>query len=625
MCGIAGFFGEGDGAVLDRMNVALSRRGPDDHGTFRDGPVALAQTRLSIIDLSLGGHQPMTSSTGNTVVVFNGEIYNYRELRTEIEREGTYRFTNDSDTEVILALYEKYGTGAFERLDGMFAIALYDKRTGELLLARDRMGKKPLYWGIFDGVFLFGSELKALMAHPAFRKEIDPQAVNLYLSYESVPTPFSIFKGVHKLSPGTYLRYKEGGEPHKESFWQLPMRTSELSVDEATARLDELLAKSVGERLVADVPLGVFLSGGIDSSTVAYYAAKAGDRLKTFSISVGFSEGDQGEAGYARMVADSLGVDHSVQTFSEKECTDLIPEVFGYVDEPLADASILPTYLLSGFTRKHVTVALGGDGADELFAGYPTFEAEVLAGLYEQVPGFLRRGLIEPSIRALPVSHSYLSLDFKLKTFLAGASEDPRYRHQRWMGAFAPEDAREVLAAAYRMPDFSPYAMLDQYFTAGADHDRYMNEVLWAYARTYLMDQVLVKVDRASMAHGLEVRAPFLDRELVEFAFSLPYAFKHRGLTGKYLLKRLMRGKLPDRIIDRPKRGFGIPTGRWLQKELKPLAHELLGKQSLEKSGVFDWKVTERLLDEHEQGARDHRKKLWTLMAFQLWYQKWGA
>ncbi|MBM3272752.1 asparagine synthase (glutamine-hydrolyzing) [Candidatus Kaiserbacteria bacterium] len=623
MCGIAGFVGAGDERVLDAMNAALSHRGPDDCGTYHEATVGLAQTRLAIIDLSPSGHQPMKSATGRTVVSFNGEIYNYRALRESLV--GEYRFVGASDTEVILALYEKHGERAFEMIDGMFAIALYDATTGEVFLVRDRMGKKPLYWTTQDGTLIFGSELKALMVHPSFNKEIDPVAASQYLAFESVPTPLSIFKGVRKLQAGYYLRYAAGQEPVEVAFWQLPKTANDLSEAEALSRLDMLLEKSVAERLVADVPLGVFLSGGIDSSTVAYYAARAtGDRLKTFSIGIGFDGKDDGEVPYAQQVAASLGVEHAIERFSEKECLDLIPQVFAHLDEPLADASILPTYLLSGFARKHVTVALGGDGADELFAGYPTFEAEELARVYTHVPRLLRSGVIEPLVRSLPVSHSYLSFDFKLKTFLAGAGEDARYRHQRWMGAFAPEEGAAVLRTGFA-PEQSPYAILDQYFSGTAEHGAYMNEVLWSYARTYLMDQVLVKVDRASMAHALEVRAPFLDRELVEFAFSLPYSLKHRGLTGKYLLKKLMRGKIPDAVIDRPKRGFGIPTGRWLQKELRPLTHEFLGKDALDRSGVFAWQEVERLLDEHERGLRDHRKKIWTLLAFQLWYQKWAA
>ncbi|MBI2030855.1 asparagine synthase (glutamine-hydrolyzing) [Candidatus Kaiserbacteria bacterium] len=625
MCGIAGFAGkESDPSVLRAMADSLARRGPDAFGVWhsKDGHVGLAHTRLAIIDLTDAGAQPMHDASGRYVITFNGEIYNFKALRQELER--SYPFKGHSDTEVILAAYTAWGVEAFKRVDGMFAIALYDAHTGELVLARDRMGKKPLYWTLADGVFLFGSELKALMAHPAFRREIDPESVNLFLAYEYVPTPHSIFKGVQKLSPGSFLRYTKGAQPKEEVFWQPPTQRSDMSFEEASQTLDKLLEKSVEQRLVADVPVGVFLSGGIDSSTVAYYAARTlGRRLKTFSISVGFSGSDQGEAGYAAAVAQALGVDLSVEQFSEKECLDLIPEVFAYVDEPLADASILPTYLLSGFTRKHVTVALGGDGADELFAGYPTFDAENLARIYTRLPRIARQQIIEPLIRKLPVSHSYLSLDFKLKKFLDGVSADPRYRHQRWLGAFGPEDIREVLTPAYRTSGFSPYTMLDQYFTGEKEYDTYMNEVLWSYARTYLMDQVLVKVDRASMAHGLEVRAPFLDREMVEFAFSLPYSYKHHGFTGKYLLKKLMAEKLPKAVIQRPKRGFGIPIGRWLQKELTPLSHELLSRQSLEKSGIFDWRVAERLLDEHESGVRDHHKKLWTLLAFQLWYDTW--
>lgn len=620
MCGIGGFVGAGDEQTLLRMTGALKRRGPDDQGTWLQGGVGLAHTRLAIIDLSASGHQPMQSSTGQSIVTFNGEIYNFAELRREIEAAGYYRFHTDTDTEVILALYEHYGVEAFSRLNGMFAFALWDTQKQSLLLVRDRLGKKPLYWGVFDGTLLFGSELKVLMCHASFKKEIDPWAVQLYLTHEYVPTPFSIFKGVRKLSPGNYMEYQSGKTCEEKKFWDIPHVASTLSFDEAKGRFDELMQASVARRLVSDVPLGVFLSGGLDSSTIAYYAQKVStERVQTFSI--GFSNSDFDESAYAIEVARALGVSHTIEYFSAERCMALIPEVFSYLDEPIADASLMPTYLLSQFTRTHVTVALAGDGSDELLAGYPTFRAEALVSYYKHIPESLRRRLIEPIIRALPVRHSYFSFDFKLKRFLEGVAEGDTHRHQRWLGAFSAEEAHELLGSDEELP--SPYAHLDAYFHSSASREVFLNDLLWSYARTYLMDEVLVKVDRASMAHGLEVRAPFLDYSLVEFLQSLPYAYKYHRGAGKYLLKRLMEDKLPRGIVYRKKQGFGVPLGRWLQKELKPLSDEMLSKQAIGQSGLFDFTLIERLKQQHETGTHDHRKKLWTIIAFQLWYTSW--
>ena len=616
MCGIAGFLGRGDDATLASMCDALSRRGPDDRGLYTGGGIGLSQRRLAVIDLSPGGHQPMESVSGKTVVTFNGEIYNYKQIRDELK--GVYEFRTESDTEVILALYEQLGVAGFSKLDGMFAIALYDTVSETLYLVRDRFGKKPLYWGIFDGTILFGSELKALMRHPSFKKEIDPTSLELYLAYEYVPTPRSIFKGVRKMEPASFLTFKAGAEPVVRSYWTPPVAASLDPYEVALERTDTLLNAAVAKRLVSDVPLGVFLSGGIDSSTVAYYAKQHGE-VRTFSI--GFDDPDFDESSFARDVASVLGTIHSEERFSSKTCVDIVPEVFAYVDEPMADASILPTYLLSGFTRKHVTVALGGDGGDELFAGYPTFQAEALVGAYRAIPDAVRSRVVEPLIRALPSSDTNMSFDFKLKRFIEGAGYPDHERHQRWLGAFTDDAERSSLL---RQPTtVHPYDAQKGYFEGVTDRGAYLNRLLWSYARTYMMDEVLVKVDRASMAHGLEARTPFLDTALSEYVLTLPYEYKYKRFTGKRLLKSVMRGKLPTAIIDRPKKGFGIPLARWLRTDMNALMHTLLSEDALTKSGLFQPDRIRVLMEEHESGAADHRKKLWTLMVFQMWFQKW--
>ena len=621
MCGIGGFYGSGDEETLERMCAALSRRGPNDAGVWKEGRVGLAHTRLSIIDLSDAGHQPMMSTTSKTSIVFNGEIYNYRELRKGI---SGYEFHSNTDTEVILALYEKYGVGSFKLLNGMFAFALYDHDTETLFLVRDRMGKKPLYYGLFGGTFIFGSELKALMCHPAFKKEIDPFAVRMYLTYECVPTPFSIFKDTRKVQAGGYVAFSSDTGAREASYWELPHTLQDISFDEAVRTLDLKLGDAVGRRLESDVPLGVFLSGGIDSSTVAYYAKRASATpLQTFSI--GFTDKDFDESEYAGTVARALGVEHRMEYFSPSQCIELIPEVFAYLDEPLADASALPSYLLASFTKRHVSVALGGDGADELFAGYPTFQAEALLRAYLSLPAFLRQRVIEPLIRKMPVSHTYFSPDFKLKKFLEGAHAPNHYRHQHWLGAFSDDEAHAIASSDMRFHwrGSPPYSHLDQFFRENASRGDFLNDVLWSYLRTYCMDEVLAKVDRTSMAHGLEVRAPFLDYTVVEFVQSLPYRYKFLRMQGKYILKQLMKDRLPHEIIYRKKQGFAVPIGRWLRGELKPLSHEILSRSALAEHGFFDHAAVARLVAEHEEGRKDHRKKLWTLLVFQLWYKEW--
>ncbi|HYV89201.1 MAG TPA: asparagine synthase (glutamine-hydrolyzing), partial [Candidatus Polarisedimenticolia bacterium] len=485
MCGIAGFAGEGSPDILERMTRALARRGPDDNGTYCDGRVGLASTRLAVIDLSALGHQPMANNSGDLVIAYNGEIYNFRELRAELERAGHGGFRGHSDTEVLLRCYEAYGEAAFARLRGMFAIALYDRRSGELFLARDHLGKKPLYWARFGRALVFGSEIKALMCHPAWQGRLNPEAISAYLVYEAVPTELAIFADVSKVPPASYLVFKDGMLTRQVRFWQ-PAPAPKTPVDFATAKglLDEALARSVDQRLVADVPVGVFLSGGLDSSTIAYYASRT-SRIKTFAI--GFEDSTFDESRQAQEVAHFLGADHSSQILTAAGCVDVLAQAADYMDEPNADASLLPTYLLSAFTRRRVTVALGGDGADELFAGYPTFRAEDYFRFYGYIPSPLRRGVIEPLIRRLPVSHDYMSLDFRLKKFLEGSEAPDRYRHQHWIGAFRDEESAKLLTPEFRNTA-SPYALIDKYWDeAGGDFHR---RLLFTYLRTYLMDQV---------------------------------------------------------------------------------------------------------------------------------------
>ncbi len=619
MCGIAGYFGDGDESILRAMGETLRHRGPDARAVWHspDGRVGFAHTRLAIIDLSPGGTQPMRSHDGQLVITFNGEIYNFAELKKEL---ASYPFKTHSDTEVILAAYQTWGIGAFARMRGMFAFALYDERERELILVRDRLGKKPLYWSLTGGTLVFGSELKALLAHPATPRTLDHRSLAHYLAREYVPTPRTIYAGIQKLPPGSLLRYK-GGSTHIEPFWNPAIGASTLDEESAVARLDSLLENATKERMVADVPLGVFLSGGIDSSTVAYYAAQASkQKIKTFSI--GFSEESFDESPAARLVAAHLGTEHHEQILSGDDALTLVQDIPDVFDEPVADASVLPTLLLSRFTREHVTVALGGDGADETLLGYPTFQAEQYAGLYARVPEAVR-AFLRKSIGALPSSTKYMSLDFKARTFTDGFAADPMERHLQWLGSFKESELGTLLSPAVVQDASGVTEELIAEWRQECPQLEGLNALSHLYLRTYLMDQVLVKVDRASMHYALEVRAPFLSHDVVEFLLSLPPGMKYRNGRGKYLLRALMRGRLPDGIIDRPKQGFAAPVAEWLSGPLKGLMTDLLSPVRLKGQGIFNAVLVERLVREHQGGSRDHHKKLWTLLVFQLWYDRW--
>src|SRR3989344_6541711 len=519
MCGIAGFSGKGNREVLEKMTRTLSYRGPDGEGYYFDEKlgIGLGHRRLAIIDVG-GGAQPIFNEDQSVAVIFNGEIYNFLELRKDLE--SRHKFLTYSDTEVIAHLYEEDGERIFEKINGMFAIAMYDARRQKLVLARDRLGKKPLYWGIFNNTLIFGSEPKAISAHPLFKKKIDLESLNQYFALDYVPTPRSIWKGVFKLEPASYLVW-QNGKIRKTAFWKPNFETKNLSFEESVKELDSRVNESVRRRLVSDVPLGIFLSGGIDSSAIAYYAQKNSSApIKTFSIA--FNEESFDESVYAKKVSAFLRTDHYEERFSAKDLLAIMPKVSQLSDEPLADPSILPAYLLSRFARQEVTVALGGDGGDELFAGYPTFQAEKIANFLEILPKFLWKPMLKKIAGVIPVNDSNFSLDFKLLKFIDGFEVPKAYRHQRWLGSFGRQERSELFAkeAWDYLEDKNEYESADRYIEE-AKNSEPGNALLYSYLRTYLMDGVLVRVDRASMFNSLEVRAPFLDYRLVDFVNSL--------------------------------------------------------------------------------------------------------
>ena len=625
MCGIAGIIGPepSETSALEAMLTALIHRGPDDGGmrvlSYGNQHVALGHRRLSIIDLSAAAHQPMSNEDGSLWLSFNGEIYNFRELRRQLEAKG-HVFGSRTDSEVIVHGYEEYGTGIFERLNGMFACALWDAKNRSLIMARDRFGQKPLYYWQDGSRLAFASELKALLKYPAIRPELDPMSLSRYLICEYVPASHCLIKDVRKLEAGSYLVFKDNRltiRPYWDlSFGQAPAFASE---HEAAARLEQELKAAVGRHLESDVPLGVFLSGGIDSSAIVALMSelRPPESIKTFSI--GFSEASFDEAPYARQVAEYFGTEHHQQILSAGKLLEILPEIWRLMDEPLADASIIPTYLLAKFTREHVTVALGGDGGDELFCGYDPFVAHKLARAIDWLPGWVPEKIFAPLANLLPASEKNMSFDFRLKQTIKGLPYPLPIRNQVWLGSFSLEEQKALL-----QPDIwraagaaEPYAEIMATDKSGAYRDC-QDELIYLYCKYYLAGDILTKVDRASMACSLEVRAPFLDAEFADFANALPSSLKLKGFTRKYLLKKALAGRLPETIIKRPKKGFGIPLSAWLKGQLNPMAAQMLASESA--AEFFRPAELRELLQQHSLGRKDNRKQIWTILTFLAWH-----
>jgi len=551
MCGIAGWANldprtpprDGGAELLRAMCDRMHHRGPDSEGYLVDDGVALGMRRLAIIDL-LTGDQPTFNSDRSVAVVLNGEIYNYREVRADLEKRG-HHFRTESDTEVLPHLYDEYGRDMVQHLNGMFAFALWDEKRKRLFIARDRFGEKPLYWGVFDRTLLFASEPKVLLAHPAVKPDLNRNALRQYLSFDYVPAPLSIYEGISKL-PAAHTLTLEDGEITVARYWRLSYQTKQPvpSVDEAADQLRDLLADAVKMRLVSDVPLGILLSGGIDSSVVAALAVRAStETVKTFSI--GFAEASFDESHHARAVAKFLGTDHHEERFSATLAANLVGDIGAWMDEPISDPSLVPTYLLSRFTRKHVTVALGGDGGDEIFAGYPMYFGHYMARAYLAVPEFLRRGLVEPVVNLLPVKTKNLSFDYRARRFIEAAHYDEVARHHVLFGSFSPHDQNLLLTDEVRQSsDADIYADARRLF-AECDSRNIIERMQSLDTQFYLAEDILTKVDRASMAVSLEVRAPYLDPRVAEFAASLPPRYKLHGYTSKYILKKAAKGLVP--------------------------------------------------------------------------------
>jgi len=643
MCGIAGLL-TFDSAlsrqrlhdIAEAMNSSLSHRGPDDEGVSLDAeaPVALTHRRLSIVDLSPAGHQPMTSADGRFVITYNGEIYNYEELRPELAARGI-SFRGHSDTEVMLEAFSAFGIEAtIKRLIGMFAIGVWDRRERTLTLVRDRLGIKPIYWAKFGGMFMFGSELKALRACPAWTPRINRSAVAAYLRHNCIPAPHTIYEGVQKLEPGSILTLPWNGEPRITRFWDAraiaragqadPLRGSDR---EMTDQLEQLLKDAVRRRMVADVPLGAFLSGGIDSSTVVALMQSANiGQTKTYSI--GFDIPGFNEAQHAAAVAKHLHTDHTELTVTAQDALGVIPQLPDIYDEPFSDSSQIPTYLVSAMTRRHVTVALSGDGGDELFAGYNRYHLASRAWQnLSLLPRAVRSGIAATMTGVSPGRWSSL-LGFlpaqmqaaqasdklhKLAAVLSAGSGDEVYR--RLVTHWEPEQLMSGVA--------EPKGIIWDPAVA-QDFPNLLERMQFLDLVTYLPDDILTKVDRASMAVALEARVPLLDHRVVEFAWRLPSLAKIRAGQSKWILRQVLDRHVPRELVERPKMGFSIPLGEWLRGPLRDWAEALLSEKRLRASGLLDAACVRKYWDEHLQGHRNREHLLWDVLMLEAWRERWA-
>jgi len=607
MCGIAGFTHRSEPwpeGVLRHAVESIRHRGPDQNGVYESECVSLGVVRLKIIDLA-GGDQPIYSDDGGTIIAFNGEIYNFRELREELEDLGR-RFHTQSDTEVVLQAFLEWDVECFARLRGMFAVALWQEGARRLVLARDRMGIKPLYVYRRGEELHFGSELKALLAHPAVRRRVDPAGLELFLRHNYISTRRTLIDGVEKLRPGTWLQWCDG-TVREGAYWELKVEPRARGLAEAKEELDSLLRASVREHLVSDVPLGVWLSGGLDSSTITHYAAQEfGGRLKTFSVS--FRGRSFDETPYFREVAAQYGTEHEEFDLQPEEgLAGVVEKLAHHSDEPTADAGALPVWYLSQMCRRRVTVALSGEGADELFGGYITYLADAYAEWAPRGAG----GLVRAAARLLPVGDEKVGLEYKLRRFGEGLPLPAIERHLFWNGAFGTEALRRVLPDAGELTREWP---LDR-----------ARDFLELDQLAYLPDDILNKCDRMSMAHSLEVRPAFLDHRIVEFANSLPLDLKIRGRGLKFLLRELMRDKLPAAVTGRAKQGFDIPAHHWFRTVLKPMLLDLVNERETRRHGLLRWEGVDALMREHFERRANHGYALWGLLMLSLWIREWNV
>ena len=626
MCGIAGFTRyldpTGDLSSLKRMGDKIAHRGPDAHGEYLDDDVGLCHRRLSIIDLSVAGNQPMFSADGNLVLVFNGEIYNYLELRKELEENG-YEFKTKTDSEVILALYQFEGSKCLDKLCGMFAIALWDKRKQELFLARDRLGKKPLYYYHNKKQFIFGSEIKAILEVESVPKEIRHDAIYDFFVYQYVPESKSIFKNIHKLKPGHFLIINKNGLNIKQ-YWDVTFKNQSTSSEsEITEGLLDVINTCTKQRMISDVPLGAFLSGGVDSSGIVALMAK-NSKESVVTCSIGFDSKKFDEVKYAKQVADQYSTTHYELTVKEN-ILDNLEHLVGFFDEPFSDPSLVPTFFVSQLAKTKVTVALAGDGGDENFAGYSKYSVDKIENdLRKKVPNFIRESLFPPLIN--PLRESNIRTLNRAGTLLEAMSKHPAegfYLTNTFMtdamwNRIANDDLKK------EVDGYHPSTQSIDFYNA-VDADDHLSRVLYTDIKTYLVGDILVKVDRMSMANSLEVRAPILDHRVVEYAASIPSSLKLNKKEKKYILKKSFAPLLPPDILYRKKMGFSVPLAYWLRNELKSTAEEKLFHSDNGLSNYFKPTEIKNIWLEHQQQIKDHSATLWSLLMFEFWWQKYIA
>jgi len=615
MCGIAGFSWKDDG-LIRRMSQTIAHRGPDQCGFYTTGSVSLGHRRLSIIDLSEHGRQPMSNEDGSVWVTYNGEIYNFRELRDRLEAKG-HTFRSRTDTEVIVHAYEEYGPDCVQLFNGMFAFALWDSNKRELILARDRLGVKPLYYYFKNKQFVFASEIKAILNVHTVERDINPQALYYYIGYEFVPAPDTIFRHIHKLPPGHYLRYKDG-QIELTPYWDLLFHTESHPSDYYEQRMRDLLAESVRKRLVSDVPLGVFLSGGLDSSAVVALMSRfAVEPIQTFSI--GYADSSFSELDYARIVAKQFKTQHR-ELIIDPIRPDLIEKTVWHLDEPMTDLSTIPLYLICEKAREYVTVCLSGEGGDEVLVGYDRFKASKANGYYTLLPEWIRQGVVVPLVNVLPDQPQKKGPLNVLKRFVQGGLLPDEAGHMRWQYFGMPEQdadlfARGILSEISR----DPFAPIRNY-TARCNSKSRLDQEIYVDLKFTMPDSVLMKVDKMSMAHGLEIRVPFLDYQFVEFCATIPSDLKLKGFTSKAIFRSAMKGILPEVILRRGKQGYSLPIKNWLRQELRGYMMEVLTSSPLMKE-AFNVRYIHQLITEHQEYRANHNHILWALMNLAVWHR----
>jgi len=625
MCGISGkyCFNNEDVPIdiMNRMNESLFHRGPDSNGMFIERNIALGVQRLSILDVE-HGQQPVSNEDKSIWTVFNGEIYNYGELRDFLVKKGHTLKTN-CDTEVLPHLYEEFGVGLLEKIRGMFAFALWDKKNETLFLARDRIGIKPLYFFRNEKSLIFASEIKAILKDGEVKREVDPCGLNCYFSYNYLPSKYTIFRNIRKLLPGHYLLAR-GSNIEIRQYWEVCYDTNNISLAAAEEKCEYLLRDITKSHLNADVPLGIFLSGGLDSATLAYFINMHRKGVNTFNLRFIEKSFDEGEDAYN--IVKQLNTLHHETIMTAEQCRVKLCEIAGFLDNPLGEPSALPTFFLANFAKNHIKVAISGEGMDEMLCGYLTYQADILSGYYQVLPSFIK-SLANSLVSKLPGNDKYLSLSYKAKLFAGSARKMHPEVHYYWREVFSQEEKSKLFASDYLQElrrnnlfgePFEVYSRTLKKISTGSN----LNKYLFFDFKIFLPDNILYRVDSMSMANSLEVRVPYLDHRFVEFISGLPLEYKIRYLCAKYLLRRIMKNKLSASLIGKRKHGFGVPISIWLKRELKDLCLEYLSERKVKEIGMLNYDYIVRLSEEHFRNQHDNGRKLWNLIMFLMWYEK---